>query len=497
MFTGLLTGLFLAAMDQTIVATALPTIVGDLGNLSQLSWVVTAYLITSTVSTPLYGKLGDLYGRRIVFQVAIVIFVSGSLLCAVSGSMTQLIGARALQGIGGGGLMAMAFTIVGDILAPRERGRYMGYFSAVFALAGVAGPVLGGFFVDHLSWQWIFWVNLPLGAIAMAVVTRNLHLPLPKIARSIDYLGGLLLVTSVSALMFVSVWGGERYEWKSPQIIGLGVSAVVLAGLFLLQERRATEPMLPLRLFRNQVVRVAVGVGFMISAALFISTIFLPLFLQSVVGVSATSSGLLIAPTMVGLTMSSIFAGRRMSATGRYKPYLLAGCVVVAVMISSLTQITRTTPGWMVASAMFVIGIGLGMVFPILNMAGQNAVAFTDIGTATSTVRFGQSLGGTLAVAGAGAVLAARLQSHLDSLASDPAFAGVVARLDAAEIAGSPQAIRALTPQLRDAVIDGLASGVSLVFLLAVPLVVAAVVLAARIDEVPLRTSITTDAPGS
>ncbi|MGI8794683.1 MAG: MDR family MFS transporter [Acidimicrobiales bacterium] len=491
-FSGLLTGLFLAAMDQTIVATALPTIVGELGDLSQLSWVVTGYLITSTASTPLYGKLGDLYGRRIVFQVAIGVFVVGSLLCGAATSMPQLIGARALQGIGGGGLMAMAFTIVGDILAPRQRGRYMGYFSAVFALAGVAGPVLGGFFVDQLSWRWIFWINLPLGVIAMAVVTRNLRLPMPKVARKVDYLGGALLVTSVTALMFVSVWGGNRFPWRSAPIAGLATAGVVLGIVFVLQERRAPEPMLPLRLFGNPVVRIAVAIGFLISAAMFVSTVFLPLFLQTVVGLSATRSGLYLAPTMLGVTISSVFCGRRMTATGRYKPYLVFGSVVAALMIMALSRIGPSTPGPLIGLAMFGIGIGLGMVFPILNMASQNAVDFTDIGTATSTVRFGQSLGGTFAVAGAGAVLTARLQSHLDRLAADPAFASVAGRLDAAEIAGSPDAIRNLSPQLQQAVIEGLSAGVSRVFMLAIPLVVLSAVLAWRIREIPLRTTIVT-----
>ena len=491
-FSGLMTGLFLAAVDQTIVATALPTIVGELGDLSQLSWVVTGYLITSTASTPLYGKLGDLYGRRVVFQVAIGIFVAGSILCAVSTSMFQLIAARALQGVGGGGLMAMAFTIVGDILAPRQRGRYMGYFTSVFAVAGVAGPVLGGFFVDQLTWRWIFWVNLPFGAVAMVVVTRNLRLPLPTLERKIDYLGGALLVASVTALMFVSVWGGGRFEWASPQIAGLTSVGLLLGALFVVQERRAPEPMLPLRLFRNPVVRTAVAIGFVISAGMFVTTVFMPLFLQAVVGMSATSSGLYIAPTMLGVTLSSLFAGRRMTATGRYKRYLVTGAIVAGAMISGLTQVSESTPGLAISAAMFGIGLGSGMVFPILNMASQNAVDFRDIGTATSTVRFSQSLGGTFAVAAAGAVLTAGLQSHLDSLAGDPDFAAVAGQLDAAEIAGSPEAIRALPEQLQAAVIDGLAGGVSRVFILALPLVVLAIVLSLRIKEIPLRTTIAT-----
>lgn len=476
-FSGLLAGLFLAAMDQTIVATALPTIVGELGDLRALSWVVAGYLITSTATTPLYGKFGDLYGRRIVFQFAIIVFIAGSLACGAAQSMLQLVLARAVQGVGGGGLMALAFTIVGDILAPRQRGRYMGYFGAVFALAGVTGPVVGGFFTDHVSWRWIFWINLPIGLVAMAIVMANLRLPLPTATRRIDYLGGVLLVAAVTCVMLVSVWGGNQYAWTSREIIGLGVTAAVLTFLFLLQERTAPEPMLPLRLFANPVVAVATGIGFAISAALFVATIFLPLFLQAVVGVSATNSGLAIAPTMAGVTISSVTAGRRITATGHYRRYLIAGCGLAAVMMATLTQLDENTTAVAIGVAMFAIGLGLGMVFPILNLASQNAVPYAEIGTATSTVRFAQSLGGTLAVAGAGALLAVRLEAGLAN----------VAGVDPARVADSPRQIQALPVAVRGEVVAALADAVGAVFVAALPVIVVAFLLSFLMPELPLR----------
>lgn len=487
MFSGLLAGLFLAAMDQTIVATALPTIVGELGDLSQLSFVVTGYLITATAVTPLYGKLGDLFGRRLMYQVAIAVFVAGSVMAGLAGAMWQLVAARAVQGIGGGGLMALAFTIVGDVLAPRQRGRYMGYFSATFALAGVAGPLLGGLFVDHLSWRWIFWVNLPVGAAAFAVVSAVLRLPAPELDRRVDVTGAVLLVAAVTAVMGVSVWGGDTYPWGSPVIIGLGVTAVAGSVAFVLWERRAPEPLLPMRLLANRVVRAAVGIGFMISAAMFVSTVFLPLFLQAVTGVSATSSGLLIAPTMVGVTLSSIVVGRRMTATGRYRRYLIAGCAMAVATVGVLTTLSPATPPGTVGAAMFVIGLGMGAVYPILNMAAQNAVAFADIGTATSTVRFSQSMGGTLVIAAAGALLTARL---------DAGLSGLGAGLDAGAVASSPERIASLPPELRAGVIAALADAVGAVFWLAVPLVLVALVVATRMPELPLRTTIGRSVPG-
>ena len=311
--------LFLSALDQTIVATALPTIVGDLGGLDQISWVVTAYLLSSTVSVPLFGKISDLYGRKVMLQVTIAIFVLGSVLAGIAQSMLQLILARGVQGVGGGGIMAMTFTILGDILSPRERGKYVGYFTGVFASASVIGPLVGGFFVDHVSWRWVFLINLPLGAIAMAVAARYLHIPRTVRHHSIDLLGAFLLTVSVTSVLLASAWGGQEYAWGSPQIIGLFTIGVVLAVAFLVQERRAQEPILPLRLFGDRVFTVSVTLSALLGSVMIGASTFLPLFLQVVTGASATSSGLLLIPMMAGVVIGSNVAGRLVHRTGRYK----------------------------------------------------------------------------------------------------------------------------------------------------------------------------------
>ena len=311
--------LFLSALDQTIVATALPTIVGDLGGLDQISWVVTAYLLSSTVSVPLFGKISDLYGRKLMLQVTIAIFLLGSVLAGFAQSMPQLILARGVQGVGGGGIMAMTFTILGDILSPRERGKYVGYFTGVFASASVIGPLVGGFFVDHVSWRWVFLINLPLGAIAMVVAARYLHIRKTVRPHSIDLLGALLLTVSVTSVLLASSWGGQEYAWGSPQIVGLFVIGVVLAVAFVLQERRAQEPILPLRLFRDRVFTVCVTLSALLGSVMIGASTFLPLFLQVVTGASATSSGLLLIPMMAGVVIGSNVCGRLVHRTGRYK----------------------------------------------------------------------------------------------------------------------------------------------------------------------------------
>lgn len=366
-FVSLMLGMFLASLDQTIVATALPTIVGELGGLENLSWVVTAYLLTSTASSPLYGKLSDLYGRKIMFQAAITIFLIGSILSGLSQSMMQLIAFRAVQGIGAGGLIVMALTIIGDILSPRARGRYQGYMGSVFAVSSVGGPLLGGFFVDNLDWRWVFYINLPVGLLALVATARFLHLPLHRQERSIDYLGAVLLVSGVSAALLVTVWGGNQYGWTSPVIVGLAITAVGLLGLFLFQERRAAEPILPLRLFRNRVFTITSAAGFIVGLAMFGGIIFLPLFLQVVTGVSATDSGLLLVPLMAGILTTSIVSGHRISQHGRYKRYPIAGTSIAAVGLYLLSTMSPDTGTLTVSLYMIVLGSGLGLVMQVLS----------------------------------------------------------------------------------------------------------------------------------
>jgi len=374
-FGALMLAMLIAALDQTIVATALPTIVGDLGGLTQLSWVVTAYILTSTISTPLYGRIGDLYGRKRIFQGAIVIFLVGSMLCGLSQNMAELIGFRALQGIGAGGLMVGSQAIIGDIVSPRERGRYMGYFGAVFGLATVAGPLLGGFLVDHATWRWVFYINVPIGVAALVATGLVLHLPRQRREHRIDYLGAALLGAGVTCIVLLTTWGGTEYPWASGQTLGLGLASVALLGAFIQVERRAPEPILPLRLFRNSVFAVTNTAGFIIGLALFGSIVFLPQYLQIVKGEGATNSGLLLVPMMVGLLITSIVSGQLISRTGRYKIWPIVGTAITVVGLYLLSTMSASTPQIVTAAYMVVLGLGLGGVMQVLVVVVQNSVA--------------------------------------------------------------------------------------------------------------------------
>jgi EmrB/QacA subfamily drug resistance transporter len=479
---GLMVGLSLAALDGTIVATALPTIVGDLGGLEHFSWVVTSYLLASTAATPLFGRLSDLYGRRRLFQVAIVIFIVGSMLAGVSQTMLQLILARGVQGVGGGGVMAMCFSIIGDVIPARERGRYMGFFTATFAAASVAGPLLGGFFVDELNWRWIFYINLPLGLVALVVTSSVLRrVPFHRQDHRIDFLGAALMVAAVSAIMLVAVWGGAEYAWRSPVILGLASAAVVLTVAFVIQERRVPEPILPLRLFGNSVAAVCFAMSFLLGAVMFAATSFLPLFLQIVTGASATNSGLLIVPLMAGLTIASIITGRRITATGRYRTYPIIGTALCTSGIALLSQMGTDTTRLYSSVSMAIVGYGVGMTMPTLSLAAQNAVSGRDLGVVTSATTFFRSLGGALGVALFGAVLTARTNAELDRQLP----AGTLINRDT--LLSSPREIRALPPELAGPVTDAIAEGVTAAFVAAVPVVAASFGLAWLLREVPLR----------
>ncbi len=332
---GLMAGMFLAALDQSIVGTALPRIVSDLGGLNHLSWVVTAYLLTATATTPLWGKISDLYGRRPIFQSAIIIFLIGSVLCGLAQNMPQLIAFRAIQGIGGGGLMAIAFSVIGDIIPPRERGRYQGYFGAVFGLSSVAGPLLGGWFTDGPGWRWIFYINLPVGAAALIITTLALKIPTVRREHSIDYLGAATIVAAVSSLLLYLNWAGEEYSWGDPRSLALVAASIVLSALFVLIELRAREPIIPMGLFLNPVFRIGDTFVFLAGVAMFGAIIFLPLYLQAVMGFSPTESGLGLLPMIVGLFTASIGAGQMVTRTGKYKIYPIAGSALMIVGLTS------------------------------------------------------------------------------------------------------------------------------------------------------------------
>ena len=483
-FSGLLLAMLLGSLDQTIVATALPTVVGDLGGLNHLAWVVTAYLLAATASTPIWGKVGDLYGRKSIFLATIVIFLAGSALCGLAQNMGELIAFRAFQGLGAGGMMALAMAIVADLVSPRERGRYQGYIQAVFALASVAGPLLGGFFVDHLSWRWIFYINLPIGIVALLVITTVLDLPVQPVRRTIDYLGAALLVAAIVSLLLITVWGGQQYAWGSPQIVGLAVAGLLLLGLFVLQERRALEPILPLRLFRDPVFDVSSAALFVATCSLFAATVFMPLFLQVVTGASATNSGLLLLPLMGGILTISVGSGWIISRTGRYKFFPVLGFALMTVGLFGLSTMDWHTTRLVASLHMLVFGLGFGMVTQVLVLAIQNAADRRELGTATASANFFRALGGSAGVAVLGSVFADRLRYWLPR--SVPQH--LLGHLSPTVLQASPGTIHTLPPAVRDGVAQAVAHSVDTVFLIAAPIAAIGFLVVLFLKEYPLRT---------
>ncbi|MGW1296415.1 MFS transporter [Streptomyces sp. NPDC002533] len=478
-FLGLMLTLLLAALDQMIVATALPRIVGELHGLEKMSWAVTAYLLASTIVLPLYGKLGDLFGRKGVFQFAIVVFIIGSALAGWSRTMDELIAFRALQGIGGGGLMIGVQAIIADIVPARERGRYMGLIGAVFGLASVAGPLLGGFFTDHASWRWCFYINVPFGLVTLAVIAVVLKLPRPAVRPRLDVLGAALLAAASTCLVLVTSWGGTEYAWGSRTVLGLSAGAVVTTALFVAVERRAAEPIIPLRLFRDSVFNVTGLVGAVVGIALFGAASYLPTYLQMVDGVSATESGLLMLPMMMGIVGGSVVSGQLVTRTGRYRIYPIVGSAVSVVGMGLLSLLERDTSPLAYSFYQAVLGLGIGLVMSVLVLAVQNSVRPSDLGTATSANNYFRQIGGSVGAAIFGTLFAGRLSDALG-----------VRLPTGAELPDpesiTPQIVHAMEPALRDAYIQAYVDAMPRIFLYLVPVLVLGLILAFFLKEKPL-----------
>jgi EmrB/QacA subfamily drug resistance transporter len=477
-FVAVLLGMLLAALDQTIVATALPTVVADLGGAGHQSWVVTSYLLASTIVTAIVGKLGDLFGRKAVFQASVLFFLGGSVLCGLAGSMTMLVASRALQGIGGGAIMVTAMAVIGEVIPLRERGRYQGALGAVFGVTTVIGPLLGGFFTDHLTWRWAFWINIPVAIVVLAVGAAAI----PSLAKTakpvIDYAGILFVGLGASGLTLATSWGGGTFAWSSPAIIGLFAASAAALAIFVWVETRATEPILPIRLFASPVFTMCCILGFIVGFAMLGALTFLPTFMQFVDGVSATTSGLRTLPMVAGMLITSIGSGNLVGRTGRYKVFPVAGTAIMAVAFVLLSQMDAATPTWQQSLYLFVLGTGIGLCMQVLILVVQNTSSFADLGVATSGVTFFRTIGSSFGAAIFGSLFANFLASRIG-----PALAAGGAPPRAAQ---SPQVLHALSPEMAAPIINAYAESLGGVFLCAVPVAVIGFIVSLFLKEVRL-----------
>ncbi len=485
-FAGLMVAMLLSSLDQTIFSTALPTIVGELHGVNEMLWVTTAYILASTIMLPVYGKLGDLIGRKGLFIGAIVLFIAGSIVGGMAQDMTGLIIGRTIQGLGGGGLMILAQAIIADVVPARERGRYMGIMGGVFALSSVAGPLLGGWFTQGPGWRWGLWMNIPLGILAIVSAIFFLHLPHVKRTRpTIDYTGMGLLAIASTALVLITTWGGTTYDWNSPVIVALIVGAVIAGFAFVLVERRAAEPIMPLHLFRDRNFNLTTIAGLITGIAMFGALAYLPTYLQMVAGVNATEAGLLLIPLMAGLLVTSILAGQLVSKTGRYKWLPLVGSVIVAGSLLLLSTMTPTLPLWILCSYLAIMGIGLGMSMQILVLIVQNSFPVSEVGTATASNNYFRQIGASLGSAIVGSLFVAKLTQLLGERL--PAAGGSAA---GGSNSLTPDAVRALPTAIRSVIVGAYNDALTPVFLYMVPLVLVAVVVLFFVKEKPLATTI-------